>query len=190
MQKWLHNMWNALDNNLQQVGNCFLWLISQKRIFFCYSSWWSNRKYGHITLRLTHRHEHCLSKFACCANNHTLILTRCIKNRIVPKDLQVWPPVPTKGTCRVAELVSMRFLREWIRLTWKAKGDAKKKAESIAQSSLDKWHQQDTRTDQDQHPASHQRQTKAEIWYFCARNRRLYPLELLIYVDKSNWVIK
>ena len=40
----------------------------------------------------------------------------------------------TKGARRVAELASMRFLRERIRLTQKAKGDAKKDTESTAQS--------------------------------------------------------
>ena len=43
-------------------------------------------------------------------------------------------PVPTKGARRVAELASMRFLRERIRLTQKAKGDAKEDTESTAQS--------------------------------------------------------
>ena len=43
-------------------------------------------------------------------------------------------PVPTKGARRVAELASMRFLRERIRLTQKAKRDTKKDTESTAQS--------------------------------------------------------
>ena len=43
-------------------------------------------------------------------------------------------PVRIKGTRRVAELASIRFLRERIRLTQKAKGDAKKDTESTAQS--------------------------------------------------------
>ena len=43
-------------------------------------------------------------------------------------------PVPIKGARRVAELASMRFLRERIRLTQKAKGNAKKDTESTAQS--------------------------------------------------------
>ena len=63
--------------------------------------------------------------------NHLTILTRCIKNRIVPKDR---PPVPTRGARRVVELASMIFLRERIRLTQKAKGDIKREAESTAQS--------------------------------------------------------
>ena len=38
----------------------------------------------------------------------------------------------TKGARRVAELASMRFLRERIRLTQRAKGDAKRETESTA----------------------------------------------------------
>ncbi len=82
---------------------------------------------------LLSRHERCSSKLA-RFTNHLTFLTRCIKNRIVPKDLQVRPPVPTKGARRVAELASMRFLRERIRLTQKAKADAKKEADSTSQS--------------------------------------------------------
>ena len=53
---------------------------------------------------------------------------------IIPRDLWVPPPVPTKGACRVAELAFKRFLREQIRLTQRAKGDGKKETESIARS--------------------------------------------------------
>ena len=53
---------------------------------------------------------------------------------IIPWDLWVPPPVPTKGACRVAELAFKRFLREQIRLTQRAKGDGKKETESIARS--------------------------------------------------------
>ena len=92
-----------------------------------------NLRYGRTALRLIRRHERCSSKLARYAN-HLTFLTRCIKNRIVPKDLQVRPPVPIKAVRTVAELASMRFLRERIRLTQKAKGDAKREAESTAQS--------------------------------------------------------
>ena len=47
--------------------------------------------------------------------------------------LWVQPPVPTKGARRVAELASKRFLRERIRLTQRAKGDAKRETESTAE---------------------------------------------------------
>ena len=92
-----------------------------------------NRIDGRTTLKLICRHERCSRKLA-RYTNHLTFLTRCIKNRVVPKDLRVRPPVPTKGACKVAELASMRFLRERIRLTQKAKGDAKKDTESTAQS--------------------------------------------------------
>ena len=48
--------------------------------------------------------------------------------------MATWDVFPTKGAFRVAELASMRFLREKCRLTQRAKGDAKKEAESTAQS--------------------------------------------------------
>ena len=92
-----------------------------------------NRIYWRTTLRLIRRHERCSNKLA-RYTNHLTFLTRCIKNRVVPKDLRVRPPVPTKGAHRIAELASMRFLSERIRLTQKAKGDAKKDTESTAQS--------------------------------------------------------
>ena len=91
-----------------------------------------HRKYGRTAPRLIRRHKRCSSKLARYIN-HLTFLTRCIKNRVVPKDLRVRPPVPTKGARRVAELASMRFLRERIRLIQKAKGDAKKDTESTAQ---------------------------------------------------------
>ena len=92
-----------------------------------------NRIYWRTTLRLIRRHERCSSKLA-RYTYHLTFLTRCIKDRVVPKDLRVRPPVPTKGAHRIAALSSMRFLRERIRLTQKAKGDAKKDTESTAQS--------------------------------------------------------
>ena len=64
----------------------------------------------------------------------------------------------------------MRFLRERIRLTQKAKGDGKREAEFTAQSITSALSTEDAdsilKPDQDQHPASryhHQRQTKAEV---------------------------
>ena len=92
-----------------------------------------NRIYGRTALRLIRRHERCSSKLA-RYTNHLTFLTRYIKNCVVPKDLRVRPPVPTKGARRVTELAYMRFLRERMRLTQKAKGDAKKDTESTAQS--------------------------------------------------------
>ena len=85
--------------------------------------------YGRPALRLIRRHERCQQKLA-RYTNHLTFLTRCIKNRIVPKDLRVRPPVPTKGARKAAELTSMRFLKERIRLTMSAKADAKREAES------------------------------------------------------------
>ena len=50
----------------------------------------------------------------------------------VLRTIWVQPAVPTKGARRVAKLASKRFLREQIRLTRRAKGDAKKETESAA----------------------------------------------------------
>ena len=61
-----------------------------------------NLRYGCTALRLIHRHEHYSSKPSGYTNCLTF-LTRCIKNRIVLKNLQVRPPVPTKGACRDAD---------------------------------------------------------------------------------------
>jgi len=88
-------------------------------------------KYGRTALRLIRRHERYSRKLACYAN-HLTFFTRRIKNHIVPKDLQIRPPVPTKGARRVAEVASMRFLRERIRLTQRARKDVKREAESRA----------------------------------------------------------
>ena len=91
-----------------------------------------SRKYGRTALRLIRQHERFSSKLA-RFSNHLTFLTRCIKNRVGPKDLQVRSPVQTRGARRVAELASMRFLKKRIRLTQRAKGDAKKEAESTRQ---------------------------------------------------------
>ena len=89
-------------------------------------------KYGRTALRLIRRHERCSRKLA-RFSNHLTFLTRCIKSHFIPRDLRVQPRVPTKGARRVAELASKRFLRERIRLTQKAKGDAKRETESTAE---------------------------------------------------------
>ena len=41
---------------------------------------------------------------------------------------QDWPLVPTKGACRAADLASVRFQSEMIKVNQKAKGDMKKVA--------------------------------------------------------------
>ena len=64
-----------------------------------------NLRYGCTALRLIQRHECCSSKLA-RYTNHLTFLTKCIKNPIVPKDLQVRPPVPTRGACRLAKLAA------------------------------------------------------------------------------------
>ena len=88
-------------------------------------------KYRRTALRLIRRHERCSRKLA-RYNSHLTFLTRCIKSHIIPRDLRVQPPVPTKGARKVAKPASMRFLRERIRLTQRAKGDAKRETESRA----------------------------------------------------------
>ena len=76
--------------------------------------------YGRPALRLIRRHERCSKKHACYAN-HLTFLVRCVKNNVIPKDLRIKSPVPTKGARRAAELVARRFLRERIRLTHRAR---------------------------------------------------------------------
>ena len=71
-------------------------------------------------LRLIRRHERCSKKHARYAN-HLTFLVRCVKNNVIPKDLRIKSPVPTKGARRAAELVAKRFLRERIRLTHRAR---------------------------------------------------------------------
>ena len=67
---------------------------------------------------------------------HKVFLIRCVKNRIVPRDLRVRSPVPTKGARRVAELASFRLLQERIHLTQKAKGDAKTATELTTKKEI------------------------------------------------------
>nr|XP_054754438.1 uncharacterized protein LOC129260495 [Lytechinus pictus] len=75
-----------------------------------------SQKYGRPALRLVRRHERCSKKLA-RFTNHLTFLTRCIKNTVIPKDLRVRPPVPTKSARIIAERTSRLFLRERIRLT-------------------------------------------------------------------------
>ena len=86
-------------------------------------------KYGRTALRLIRRHERCSRKLARYAN-HLTFLIRCV----VPRDLRVRSPVPTKGGHRVAEIASLRLLRERIRLAQRAKGNAMKDSHSTAKS--------------------------------------------------------
>ena len=154
-----------------------------------------NRIYGRTALTLIHRHERCSSKLA-RYTNHLTFLTRCIKNRVVPKDLRVRPPVPTKGARRVAELPSKRFLRERVRLTQKAKGDVKKEAESTAQSITSALSANDANTILEQMKTNTQRVLNT------TKDRQKQKFEKLMqekqaavspvdtpYVDKTNWVI-
>ena len=67
---------------------------------------------------------------------HKVFLIRCVKNRIVPRDLRIRSPVPTKGARRVAELASFRLLQERIHLTQKAKGDAKTATELTTKKEI------------------------------------------------------
>ena len=155
-----------------------------------------HRKYGRTAPRLIRRHERCSSKLARYIN-HLTFLTRCIKNRVVPKDLRVRPPVPTKGARRVAELASMRFLRERIRLIQKAKGDAKKDTESTAQSITSAL------STNDANRILEQIKTNTQRVFNTTKDRHKQRFEKLIrekkqatvspvdtpYVDKANWVV-
>ena len=154
-----------------------------------------NRIYGRTALRLIRRHERCSSKLA-RYTNHLTFLTRCIKNRVVPKDLRVRPPVPTKGARRIAELASMRFLRERIRLTQKAKGDVKKEAESTAESITSALSANDANR------ILEQIKTNTQRVFNTTKDRQKQKFEKLMqekqaavspvdtpYVDKTNWVI-
>ena len=112
--------------------------------------------------------------------NHLTFLIRRIKNHIVPRDFKVRPPVHTKGACRVAELTSIRFLRQRIRLTQRAKGDTKNEAESTAQKPplfrRKKQQRYSTRLDlipsESLIPAMTVSSTSLNT--FCARNRPLF----------------
>ena len=105
-------------------------------------------------------------------------------------------PVPTKGARRVAELASMRFLRERIRLTQKAKGDAKKDTESTAQSITSAL------STNDANRILEQIKTNTQRVFNTTKDRHKQKFEKLIrkiqatmspvdtpYVDKANWVV-
>ena len=135
------------------------------------------RIYGRTALRLIRRHKRCSSKLA-RYTNHLTFLTRCIKNRVVPKDLQVRPP------------------GERIRLTQKAEGDAKKETESTAQSITS------TLSTNDANRILEQIETNTQQVFNTTKDRHKQKFEKLIrekqaavspvdtpYVDKTNWVI-
>ena len=135
------------------------------------------RIYGRTALRLIRRHERCSRKLA-RYTNHLTFLTRCIKNRVVPKDLRVRPP------------------GERIRLTQKAKGDAKKEIESTAQSITS------TLSTNDANRILEQIETNTQRVFNTTKDRHKQKFEKLIrekqaavspvdtpYVDKTNWVI-
>ena len=154
-----------------------------------------NRIYWRTTLRLIRRHERCSNKLA-RYTNHLTFLTRCIKNRVVPKDLRVRPPVPTKGAHRIAELASMRFLRERIRLTQKAKGDAKKDTESTAQSITSALLTDGANRLLEQIKTNIQRVFNTTKDRHKQKFEKLTPEKQAIvspvdtpYVDKANWVV-
>ena len=81
-----------------------------------------DQKYGRPALRLIRRHERCSQELQ-HYSNHLTFLIRCVKNRIVPRDLRL--TVAAKALAEYYELVFFRLLRERIRLTQRAKGDAK-----------------------------------------------------------------
>ena len=104
-------------------------------------------------------------------------------------------PVPTKGARRVIELASMRFLRERIRLTQKAKGDAKKDTESTAQSITFALSTNANRI-------LEQIKTNTQRVFNTTKDRHKQKFEKLTpekqaivspvdtpYVDKTNWVV-
>ena len=136
------------------------------------------RIYGRTALRLIRRHERCSSKLA-RYTNHLTFLTRCIKNRVVPKDLRVRPP------------------GERIRLTQKAEGDAKKETESTAQSITS------TLSTNDANRILEQIETNTQRVFNTTKDRHKQKFEKLEkretqaavspvdtpYVDKTNWVI-
>ena len=90
-------------------------------------------KYGRTALRLIRRHERCSRNLARYAN-HLTFLIRYVRNHVIPRDLRVRSPVPTKGGHRVAKLASLRLLRERIRLAQRAKGNAMQDSHSTAKS--------------------------------------------------------
>ena len=73
-----------------------------------------DQKYGRPALRLIRRHERCSQELE-HYSNHLTFLIRCVKNRIVPRDLRL--TVAAKALAEYYELVFFRLLRERIRLT-------------------------------------------------------------------------
>ena len=105
-------------------------------------------------------------------------------------------PVPTKGARRVAELASMRFLRERIRLTQKAKGDAKKDTESTAQSITSALLTDGANRLLEQIKTNIQRVFNTTKDRHKQKFEKLTPEKQAIvsavdtpYVDKANWVV-
>ena len=152
-------------------------------------------KYGRTALSLIRRHERCSRKLARYAN-HLTFLTRCIKNHIVPKDLQIRPPVPTKGARRVAEVASMRFLRERIRLTQRARKDVKREAESTAQSITSALSAEDAAEVLDKIRSNTQRvfnttkdRQQRKFEKLLRGKRASVSHKGTLYVDKAKWVI-
>ena len=152
-------------------------------------------KYGRTALRLIRRHERCSRKLARYVN-HLTFLTRCIKNHIVPKDLQIRPPVPTKGARRVAEVASMRFLRERIRLTQRARKDGKREAESTAQIITSALSAEDVAEVLDKIRSNTQRvfnttkdRQQRKFEKLLRGKRASVSHTRTLYVDKAKWVI-
>ena len=105
-------------------------------------------------------------------------------------------PVPTKGARRVAELASMRFLRVRIRLTQKAKGNAKKDTESTAQSITSSLSTNDANRILEQIKTNTQRVFNTTKDRHKQKFEKLIPEKQAIvspvdtpYVDKANWVV-
>ena len=105
-------------------------------------------------------------------------------------------PVRIKGTRRVAELASIRFLRERIRLTQKAKGDAKKDTESTAQSITSALLTDGANRLLEQIKTNIQRVFNTTKDRHKQKFEKLTPEKQAIvsavdtpYVDKANWVV-
>ena len=105
-------------------------------------------------------------------------------------------PARIKGTRRVAELASIRFLRERIRLTQKAKGDAKKDTESTAQSITSALLTDGANRLLEQIKTNIQRVFNTTKDRHKQKFEKLTPEKQAIvspvdtpYVDKANWVV-
>ena len=142
-----------------------------------------NLTYGRTALRLIRRQERCQQKLA-CYSNHLTFLTRCIKNRIIPRDVRIHPPVPTRGAQKAAELTSMRFLRERISLTMRAKADVKKEADSEDCSIRSTLSEEDAKSLLEQINANTQR-----VYNYIKERKETSKSISKTHVDKTNWVI-